>query len=243
MALRSEASKTFLSYLWWVIEPILYVFIFYLVFEVFLSREKENFLFFLMCGKIPYLWFSKSVANGSSSIVSGSGIIGRIDIPKIIFPYASIQESLYKQSVVFIVLFLVAIIYGAFPTLNWLWIIPICVANYLLIVVTVLICAFLVCYVPDFRHLINMTLTLLLFASGVFWDVNQIQDEYIRDTILLYNPLAFFIDAYRQVLIHQQAPSALYLATLSAILTCILFIAHWVYKINDRNIAARVLNR
>lgn len=243
MALRSEAAKTYLSYLWWVIEPVTFVLIFYLVFEVFLSRGGDNFLFFLMCGKIPYLWFSKSVANGSESIVGGIGIIGQVDIPKVVFPYASIQESLYKQFVVFIVLFLVAIIYGAFPTSNWLWILPIWVVNYLLIVAVVLIGALFVCYVPDFRHLISMGLMMLLFISGIFWDINQIQDEHIRNIIFLYNPLAFLIDAYRQVLVYQQAPSALHLMMLSAVLIAIIFLMHWVYKVNSRSIAARVLNR
>ena len=61
MGLKSEASKLYLSYLWWVLEPILWALAFYFVFEVLLSFGRD--LFFIMCGKVPFLWFSKSVTN------------------------------------------------------------------------------------------------------------------------------------------------------------------------------------
>lgn len=34
MSLKAEASKLYLSYLWWILEPILYVLVFYFVFDV-----------------------------------------------------------------------------------------------------------------------------------------------------------------------------------------------------------------
>ena len=125
MALKAEASRFVLSYLWWIIEPLLFVLTFYLVFEVLLKMGRENYLLFLVCGKIPYMWFQKSVVSASNSIVQNRGLIGQVDMPKSVFPYASVHEALYKQWVVFLVMFSVLMVYGQWPELSWLWLIPV----------------------------------------------------------------------------------------------------------------------
>jgi lipopolysaccharide transport system permease protein len=59
--LRSEVSRTYLGYAWWLLEPALLVAALYLVFGVFYGRDANNFVAFLVLGKVPFLWFSKSV--------------------------------------------------------------------------------------------------------------------------------------------------------------------------------------
>ena len=55
MALRADASKYFLGYIWWILEPLLFVGISYVVFSVILASRTEDFLVFLMCGKLAFI--------------------------------------------------------------------------------------------------------------------------------------------------------------------------------------------
>ncbi len=242
MSLKAEASRLYLSYLWWILEPLLFVLVFYLVFEILLNFGRENFLLFLICGKIPFLWFSKSVTLASNSIVQNKGLIGQIDMPKALFPYVSIQESLYKQWVVFLVMFGVVIVYGYLPEWNWLWLIPLIIVQYGFIVVCSLIGAFFVSFVSDFRMLITMGMMFLMFASGIFWDINAIQDLQLRELVLVCNPIAFFIDGYRQVLMEQSLYSLKHLATLAGLILSGLLLSHLLLHKTSRTIAAKVLN-
>ena len=107
MALRADAMKFFLGYIWWVLEPLLYVAVFYVVFNMILTSRQPDFLLFLMTGKLAFVWFSKSVTQASGSIVSSKGLVGKINVPKTLFPMAVIQEGVYKQAAVFVVLFIV----------------------------------------------------------------------------------------------------------------------------------------
>ena len=241
MALKSEASKLYLSYIWWVLEPLLFVVVFYLVFEVFLSWGRENFLLFLICGKVPFLWFSKSVTSASNSIIQNAGLIGQLDISKSIFPYISIQESLYKQWVVFIVLFGVVISYGYFPEWNWLWLIPLMILQYGIIILCSLVGAFLVSFVSDFRLIINMVMMFLMFISGIFWDINTIGNPELRESIFFYNPVAFLIDGYRQVLIEQSVYDLKHLAFLSIFVLIGLLFCHQLMNKMSKIIASKVL--
>lgn len=105
--LKAEASKLYLSYLWWIVEPLLYVVVFYVVFGLLLKIDRGNYVLFLLCGKVPFLWFSKSVQNSANSIVANKGLIGQVEIRKTLFPYVAVVEALYKQWAVFALLFLI----------------------------------------------------------------------------------------------------------------------------------------
>lgn len=242
MSLKADASKFYLGYLWWVIEPLLYVIIFYLVFEIILQFGRGDFLLFLICGKIPFLWFSKSIIQASNSILQNKGLIGQTVIPKSIFPFASTQEILYKQWLVFAVMLSVAIFYEHTPEWHWLWLVPLIIVQYQLIVSCSLFGAFLVSIIPDFRILISMSMLFLMFTSGVFWDINTIANLELRDYILIYNPLAFLIDGYRQLLIEDTTYNVTHLFILALLLTVFISLGHLLLRKFDSYITIKVIS-
>ena len=211
MALKSDASKYVLNYLWWILEPLLYVCVFYVVFNIILDSKRGDFMMFLMCGKLPFMWFTKSVNQASTSIVSNAGLIGKIDIPKTIFPMGVIQEGLYKQSAVFVLLFGTLLATGYSVSVTWLWIIPIVFVNYLMIVACGFIGACLVCFIRDFALLISLGMVFLMFTSGIFWDVRTLSDPAMSELLLTVNPMAFMLDAYRGVLMYGVRPDLVHL--------------------------------
>ena len=206
MALKADASQYFFGYIWWVLEPLLYVGVFYVVFNIFLDAQRADYLVFLMCGKLPFVWFSKSVSQASRGIVANAGIIGRINVPKSIFPMAIIHQTLRKQVAVFALLFAVLVLYDYQVGWVWFWLAPILVVNYLLIVGCAFLGSILVCFMRDFNMLITLGMIFLMFTSGIFWDVRSLADPQMTEWILAANPIAFLLDAYRQVLMYGQPP-------------------------------------
>lgn len=241
MALKAEASKLYLSFLWWIIEPMLFVLAFYFVFGVLLKSRQEDFLLFLMCAKIPYMWFSKAVTTASASIVGNRGIISQIDIPKTIFPYAAIQITVYKEIPVFLLLFSMCIYYNYMPSIQWLWLIPLVVVMYLMIVALGLFTAILVCYADDVRMVINMAMLFLMFTSGVFFDISEIHQP-LQGYLLTYNPLAFICDGFRKILMHKGTYDLEHLLVLFCIFSIAIAGLHLLYRNISRTLAARVVN-
>lgn len=241
MSLKAEASKFVLSYLWWVIEPLLFITTFWFVFDALLGRARPNYIIFLFTGKIPFQWFSKSIQSASNSIVQNKGLICSTHIPNILFPYASVQEALYKQWVVFLVLFAVLFINGYSPELNWLFIIPLIFVQYLMILFCSIIGALCVSFVHDLKLVINMFMLFLMFSSGVFWDVNSIPIGK-RHLILTLNPLAFILDGYRQVFIDSSCYDFRYLLTLGLILIILIVAIHFLMYKLDKTVTMKVMN-
>lgn len=241
MSLKAETSKLYLSFLWWILEPILFVLAFYFVFSVLLGNTQENFVLFLMCAKIPYMWFSKAVTSASGSIVANAGIISQIDIPKAIFPYASIQISLYKEIPVFLLLFGMCAYYGYMPSMHWFWLVPLFIVMYLMIVTFGLLSAVLVCYADDVRMLINMAMLFLMFTSGIFFDIEAIREPW-QSYLLTFNPLAFICDGFRKILMNKGSYDFEHMLMLLGVFSVGTIAMNIFYRGMSRTIAARVVN-
>ena len=241
MSLKAESARLYLSYLWWLIEPLLYVAVFYVVFDLLLGSERADFLAFLMCGKLTFVWFSKSVVQASRTIVASKGLIGKLDLPKSLFPLASVQEGLYRQAVVFLLLLTFLLLSGYTVTPVWLWLPALMLVNYLLIVTASLIGAYLVCLVFDFSLLISLAMIFLLFTSGIFWDVRELPDPVLAQWVVTINPLAFLVDAYRQVLMFGHPPALGHLLLLGIGAAACCYGALVVMKRSSRFLALRAI--
>lgn len=203
--LKSEAAKTYLSYVWWLLEPALLVAILYLVFGIFLAKGTENFLIFLVCGKISFLWFSKSVNNASNSIMKGAGLINQVSIPKPFFPLLVIFQDAFKQSIVFAFTFVFFVLYGMETSWVWLSVIFVILTQFLLIAAVALVAAAITPFLPDFKFLIASGMMALMFGSGIFYSYKSvILPEHQQ--LFLMNPIANLIKNYRQVLMDNTLP-------------------------------------
>ena len=241
MALKADASQYFLGYIWWVLEPLLFVGIFFLVFDVILGMRRQDFLIFLMCGNLPFMWFSKSVNHSARSITANIGLIGNIDIPKTMFPLAQVQEGLYKQAIVFFLLICIVVLFGYSPSTIWFWLIPVIVVNYLMIVACAFIASVLVCFIRDISMFIPLGILFLMFSSGVFFDVRDLPNPQMTDLMLSYNPMAFLLDAYRQILMHQSAPDLAQLGRIGVVFGVVTALMVRFMRRHSRLLALRAL--
>ena len=241
--LKGESRQYFLGYLWWVLEPLLYVGVFYLVFEILLDSGQPDFLYFLMVGKLTFIWFSKSVNQASSSLETNKGLMAQTNLRKELFPLAVIHQGFYRQFVVFIFLIGFLVMGGYAPSAVWLWLIPLALLQAMLIAACGLLGALLVSFKRDFLLLIQLGMVFLLFMSGIFWDLNVIADTRLRDGLLVLNPLANLIDCYRQVLMFGAAPKVMRLAWAFGESLLLLIIVCAAYRRLQFWIARQVITR
>ena len=241
--LKAEARRFALGYVWWFLEPMLYVGVFYLVFEQLLGTRPPDFLVFLAVGKLTFIWFSKSVNQASMSLVNSRGLVAQVNLPKHIFPLSVVQEGVYRQVAVFGFLLLFLLLAGYSPGLGWLWLLPLIVSQYLLITGCALLGALLVCWRRDFQMLIQLGTVFLLFMSGVFWDVQAIQDVDLVQWLSILNPLLVLLNAYREVLMFGRMPDLASLCWVFAESVVLLVGALWLYTRLNYWLAQRAITQ
>lgn len=203
--LRAEAARTYVGFLWWVLDPILFMMIFYLVFGVLLERGGEHFVQFLLIGLVAWRWFHSTLTHGCNALPAGRGLIRQVYLPKVLLPLVDILSDLIKFGVVLLLLLAFLWWSGFGPRPSWLALPLLVLVQLLLITGLTLLAAALMPFLPDLKQLITHTLQMLFFMSGIFYDASRIPAAY-RDWFFL-NPMAFLIDAWRTVLMHGAWPA------------------------------------
>ena len=238
--LKSEASKTYLGYVWWVLEPALFVLVLYLVFGIFRARGTPDFVIFLVIGKIPFLWFSKSVVNASNSILQARGLINQVIISKAFFPLLVVAQDVVKQLFVLTLMFVFLIWFGLEPNLAWLYFPLLFVVQLLLIVACSLITAMITPFLPDFKYILSTGMVLLMLMSGIFFDYREVVLPK-HQSLFLANPMARLLTEYRRILMDGQPPEWLSISIIALISFLVIIALLRFYRRIDTPLARRVL--
>lgn len=197
--LKAETTTSRIGFLWWLIDPMIMIATFYLVFGVFLHKRTVDFVPFLMIGVTVWQWFSTTVPDGAKTISKASALMGLVYVPKAVFPAVAVLMGVFKFAVVLAVLILFLLWYGIEWTLCGLALPLIVLVQLLFTVGVTFLCASVVPFFPDLNRFVNYGLRLLFFLSGVFFDPAQLPPQ-VRPLFFL-NPMAGLIDSYRNILL------------------------------------------
>lgn len=197
--LRAEAAKTYVNYLWWVLDPILSMLVFYVVFGLIFQRGGEGYVAFLLTGLVAWTWYNQTLSHAGSTILNGKGLINQVYVPKLVFPLVTFLTDLTKFAVVLCVLLLFLLISGYSPSASWLALPLVLLTQLLLCMALGLVLAAIVPYLPDLKLLVSHLLHLQFFLSGIFYSANDIPEPY-RFWFFL-NPMASLIHDYHVILL------------------------------------------
>lgn len=218
----SESRMGYLGILWWFLEPILYLAVFYLIFVVLFKRGDENAIAFLLIGLVSWKWFDAAIRQSAVCIKNSQGIMLQVYLPKIIFPAIAVLTATIKFLIVFLILLVFLMVVGYLPSLSWLAI-PVIVFTQLLLIFSLGgILATFVPLVPDLRLIIDNGLKLMFFLSGIFFDISKVPSEL--QVYLNINPMIGIIKSYRMILIEGNWPdwNFLYLLILISVFLSVL---------------------
>ncbi|MFZ4792189.1 MAG: ABC transporter permease [Candidatus Competibacteraceae bacterium] len=203
--LRAEAARTYISFLWWILDPLINMVVFYFVFKVILNHGTENFVSVLLVGLVFWKWFTNSIQHALNSIPIHLGLIQQIYLPKLLLPLITILTDFIKFMVVFSVLILLLLLIGITPSVAWISLPVLFALQLLLVTGGGCLVAAINPFFPDLRILTEHGLTLLMFLSGVFFDVSVVPEPY--RVFFFVNPMAVMIDAFRLVILENRLPN------------------------------------
>lgn len=237
--LRAEAARTYISFLWWIIEPLIFMAVFYVVFGLVFQRYDEEFVPSLLIGLVTWRWFDNTVRTGANAIVANHGLMQQVYLPKHLFPSVAVLVSTAKFLLVFVLLLALLQYLAPGISMAYLWLPVPLLVEFLLVSGTAMLVAALVPFFPDLRIIIGNALLLLFFLSGVFFSVDKIPEQYRQ--YLFLNPMAGLIDAYRNILISSRSPPLGRMAIIALLSVILIVTARWLLRRYDRRYARRVL--
>ncbi len=236
--LISEARRGYIGILWWVIEPVLYMSVFYLIFVVLFNRGGKDNVAFLLTGMVAWKWFVSSIPQCAGCISSNIGLIRQVYVPKVIFPGTVLLTSTIKFLIVFLLLVGFLMLTGKSPDVTWLSLPLLIFVQMLLMLALGSFLAAIIPFFPDLKLIVDNGMILLFFLSGVFFDVSSAPAKL--KAWLSLNPMVGIIQSYRQVLLDASWPDWFFLATVCTLSLMLLALDWMLLRRYDRVYAKMV---
>jgi lipopolysaccharide transport system permease protein len=237
--LKFEAKRTYIGFLWWIIEPVLFMLIFYFVFAVVFQRGEANFVPFLLIGLVTFHWVQSSVIQSCGAISGNQGLIQQVYVPKFIFPTVLLVSTTIKFGIVFALLLMYLRLYGFDLTWHWLFS-GLILGNLMLLIAGMsYVAAAITPLFPDIRILIDNAFRATFFLSGIFYDIRALDPGISR--WLQYNPFAAVISDLRDALMYAQTPHWRAQLAISLIGTALVCIGLYILRRNELRYAKTLL--
>ena len=202
-----------LGYLWWIIEPILMTFIYWLLFQKIFGRGGPDYHIFILCGLIPFKAVSTSFSQSLTALNGNLTLLSQLAFPRLFLPISNILVNHVKLLFGFIVIFLATTLYYKAVSFNVFWFVIPFLLQIILLCGVAMLFSILGVYFVDLRNIVELALRALLFLSPIFFAIDRIPLKY-RDLYLLVNPLAPLILSYRDIFINRVLPKPEYLLIL-----------------------------
>lgn len=195
--IKVRYKQTLLGASWAVVQPLMMVVIFTIVFNRIanVSSEGVPYPLFSFAALIPWTLFAQGLGNAANSIIVNVDLVSKIYFPRLIIPVASASSFLVDTLVALVLAAAMMLYFGVLPSLA-LAALPLFVLMALLTALSagIWLSALHVRY-RDVRYLIPLMTQALLYVSPVAYSSSEIKGGWR----ILYslNPMTGVIEGFR----------------------------------------------
>ena len=202
--LKIKYRRSFLGYLWSLMNPLMMMCVLTAVFSHFFRFDIPNYPLYLIIGQVWFSFFSNATKLAMESILRNALLLKKVYVPKFVFPMASVTSTFTNMLFSVVAIFIVMVATGVSLHLPQL-LLPIPLIFMFIFSLGVgLILSALTVYFQDMFHLYSVFLTALGYATPIFYPISVVPED-IRPFLML-NPLYHFIDYCRQILLWNTVP-------------------------------------
>ena len=99
--LKSEVASSHLSWLWWILDPILFMLVYWFIFMVIFGQKKEYFHIFVFVGLSMWNLFNKTVSGSVRIVAANRAVVTKVYIPKYFLIIILLFQNLFKMMISF----------------------------------------------------------------------------------------------------------------------------------------------
>lgn len=168
--LKVKYRRSFLGYLWSLLNPLLMMCVMSYVFSEIFQSTIPNFPLYLICGQTLWNFFNESTNMAMHSVLQNGALIKKVYIPKFIFPLSRVLSSFVTMSFSLIAILIVMLFTKA--TVYWtilLFWVPL-LFLFIFCCGIGLVLSALSTYFRDITHLYGVLTLAWMYATPIFYD-------------------------------------------------------------------------
>ena len=202
---KVKYKSSVLGFVWSMLNPLLYLAVFTLVFGVILPNHVPHFAVYLLSGLLAWNLFANSLSLAVRSVVDNANLVTKVYFPREILPFASIGSALVDFGLQAIVLVVFMLALRAFVGGVNLLLLPLAFVALLAFTgaLSLWVAALNVRY-RDVQHLLNLALLLWFWLTPIVYPSGKVYEKLTRHPLMfplfLANPMADIVMGFQRAL-------------------------------------------
>ena len=204
--IKARYKDSALGLVWSLFRPLTQLLIYYVVIGEFLGAARliPEFAIFVFSGIAAYTLFSEIVSTSTTSIVSNSGLVKKIYVPREVFPLSNVLSALFNFAIQLGILVVAVLALQQWPQLETLYFLPLGFLLLLTFAVALgLLLSALNVQFRDVQHLVEVLVLVLFWASPIVYSYKFVAEalggSWLED-LYLANPITLGIMAFQRAL-------------------------------------------
>lgn len=203
--LKVKYKRTFLGYLWSLLNPVLQLAVLSAVFSHVVRLGMKDYTLYLFSGLLAWTFFQSTSTAAATALLENENFIKKVYLPKMLFPLSKMCLKAVDFMFSLVALSLIGIVLGYNFHLTILYL-P--VAVMVLFIFTLGISVSLsigTVFFRDVQYLLQVFLQLLYFLTPIIYPLSALPPEY--QTYLKFNPLVPIVNLFQKLIYYGTMPS------------------------------------
>ena len=202
--LKARYRGSVLGFFWSLLNPLLLMLVYWLVFSIYMRFGMNNYHVFLFCGLLPWIWFSSSMLEGGNSIMSGASLVKKVLFPAEVLPIVVIISNFVHFLLALPILLFFVFVSGIGLSWNICAFPVVILVQALFTLGLVLLMAALSVHYRDIQQIMNNVLTLWFFLSPIIYPVHGLPAAANKVMFLMkLNPMFHIMVGYHHVFLQK----------------------------------------
>lgn len=200
--LKIKYKNSVLGFLWSMVNPALYLAVFYVVFQLILKNNIDRFAVFLLSGLLVWNLFSVGLAGAVGSVTGQAGLVKKVSFPRALLPLAAVGTAVFHFLLQSLVLVLALVLFRQPVGWEYMWLVPLALIT--LVVLTsalgVLLAAINVA-MRDTQHFLELALLAWFWCTPVVYGYMLVGTRSgLAATLYKCNPVLWIVLAFQRAL-------------------------------------------
>lgn len=197
--LKARYKSSVLGYLWSLVNPLLMVTVFTILFKFLLKSQIPNFPVFIIAALLPWNFCANSVSASVVSITGQANLIKKVYFPREAIPIAVVLSNLINYLLALPAMFLLMLVLNAHFQPVVLLFPLIALIQTIFLIGLALFLSSLNVFFRDTQVIVEVVLLGWFFLTPIFYRLSDIVDERLARLVRWLNPMASLVDFYRDI--------------------------------------------
>ena len=226
--IKLKYRRSFLGYVWSVLNPLMVMVVMYLVFSKMFRFNIDNYSAYLIIGQTLFTFMTEATNQAIFSITGNGPLLKKVYDPKYVFTLSKVTSSLVNLVFSLGAMIIVFVITKVQFSWAMLFFPVILMEVYIFSLGLGLFLAEAAVFFRDIQYIYNVLTTAWMYLTPIFYPMEQLP-ESVQKAIKIFNPMYQYITQFRTISLHQTLPAAGDVVYGFAIAFVFLIVGSWAF--------------